>query len=140
MMKRVFSRQRSLLLVLLVFAGCAQAGPLRSTLPETQIPYDRAWKVALDASLNYYDRIAVEDKEGGFFQTTWNIHKVGLVIGSPVRRSRLIGRVASKAPFRLDLALEQEAFSLELGRWVSETPDERFFSQIAQDMRARLQF
>lgn len=111
----------------------------RVALPQSTVPYDRAWQVALNTSLNYYDRIAVEDKEGGFFQTAWNIEKSGLNIGIPVRRNRLIGHVASKSPFRLHLTLEVEAFSMELGRWVKETNDP-LLTQISQDMSSKLQF
>lgn len=119
--------------------GCAQAGPLRSSLPDTPVPFDRAWRVALDTSLNYYDRIVIEDQEAGLFQTAWTTHKVGLIIGIPVRRSRLVGQVTSKAPFRMTLTLEQQAFSMELGRWVPESPDEKYFSQVVQDMSSKLQ-
>lgn len=127
-------------LFFLTLFGCAQAGPLRSSLPDSKVPYDRAWRVALDTSLLYYDRIAVEDKETGFFQTTWTTHKDGLIIGTPVRRSRLVGQVTNKSPFHLDLTLEQQAFSLELGRWVPEPPDEQRFTQVVQDIRSKLQF
>jgi hypothetical protein len=125
------------LLLLFVLAGCAHA-PSRIALPDSPVPYDRAWQVALDTSLNYYDRIAIEDKEGGFFQTVWNIEKSGLIIGAPVKRNRLIGKVASKSPFRLHLTLEVEAFSMELGRWVTAT-NEPLLTQIGQDMSSKLQ-
>ncbi|MFQ5781199.1 MAG: hypothetical protein ACE5HN_10505 [Nitrospiria bacterium] len=94
----------------------------------------------MEASLVHYDRIAITDKEAGFFQTTWNIHQVGIIIGSPVRRSRLIGRVSKKSPFNLSLTMEQEAFSLELGRWLSDPPDEKRFSEITESIRGRLRF
>lgn len=126
------------LLLLFLFFGCAPMAA-RVALPQSTVPYDRAWQVALNTSLNYYERIAVEDKEGGFFQTAWNIEKSGLNIGIPVRRNRLIGHVASKSPFRLHLTLEVEAFSMELGRWVKETNDP-LLAQISQDMSAKLQF
>lgn len=129
---------RPLLLFFLLLSGCAQA-PLRVALPDSPVPYDRAWKVALDTSLNYYDRIAVADKEAGFFQTAWNVEKSGLIIGNPVKRSRLIGNVVSKAPFRLYLTLEEEAFSMELGRWVKETNQE-LLTQIGRDIASKLQF
>lgn len=126
------------LLLLFLFFGCAPMAA-RVALPQSTVPYDRAWQVALNTSLNYYERIAVEDKEGGFFQTAWNIEKSGLNIGIPVRRNRLIGHVASKSPFRLHLTLEVEAFSMELGRWVKETNDP-LLAQISQDMSSKLQF
>lgn len=126
------------LLFLFVFFGCAPMAA-RVALPQSTVPYDRAWQVALNTSLNYYDRIAVEDKEGGFFQTAWNIEKSGLNIGIPVRRNRLIGHVAGKSPFRLHLTLEVEAFSMELGRWVKEKNDP-LLTQISQDMSSKLQF
>jgi hypothetical protein len=126
-------------IIFLSLIGCAQAGPLRSSFPDTPVPFDRAWRVALDTSLNYYDRIAIEDQESGFFQTAWTTHKVGIIIGTPVRRSRLVGQVTNKSPFRLNLTLEQQAFSMELGRWVSESPDEKYFSQIVQDIGSKLQ-
>lgn len=126
------------LLFLFLFFGCAPMAT-RVALPQSTVPYDRAWQVALNTSLNYYDRIAVEDKEGGFFQTAWNIEKSGLNIGIPVRRNRLIGHVAGKSPFRLHLTLEVEAFSMELGRWVKEKNDP-LLTQISQDMSSKLQF
>jgi len=126
------------LLLFFLFVGCAPMAT-RVALPQSSVPYERAWQVALSTSLNYYDRIAIEDKEGGFFQTAWNLEKSGLVIGIPVRRNRLIGHVASKTPFRLHLTLEVEAFSMELGRWVKETNDP-LLTQIAQDMSSKLQF
>lgn len=132
------SRKWFSLLLLFLFFGCAPMAA-RVALPQSTVPYDRAWQVALNTSLNYYERIAVEDKEGGFFQTAWNIEKSGLNIGIPVRRNRLIGHVASKSPFRLHLTLEVEAFSMELGRWVKETNDP-LLAQISQDMSAKLQF
>ncbi len=134
----MYQKWFSLLLLLFLFFGCAPMAA-RVALPQSTVPYDRAWQVALNTSLNYYERIAVEDKEGGFFQTAWNIEKSGLNIGIPVRRNRLIGHVASKSPFRLHLTLEVEAFSMELGRWVKETNDP-LLAQISQDMSSKLQF
>lgn len=126
------------LLLFFLFFGCAHP-PTRVALPDSPVPYDRAWQVALETSLLYYDRIALEDKETGFFQTVWNIEKSGLIIGSPVKRNRLIGHVANKSPFRLYLTLEEEAFSLELGRWVKGPANEPFLTQIGQDMSSKLQ-
>lgn len=137
---RMMDRGRFFLLLFALFllAGCAHA-PARGALPPSDVPYDRAWQVALETSLLYYDRIAIEDKENGFFQTVWNIEKSGLNIGAPVKRSRLIGHVASKSPFRLYLTLEEEAFSLELGRWVTEPPNQPMLTQIGLDMASKLQ-
>lgn len=136
---RTIDRKWFSLLLLLLLSGCAHA-PSQVSLPDSTVPYDRAWQVALSTSLNYYDRIAVEDKEGGFFQTVWNIEKSGLIIGAPVKRSRLIGHVANKAPFRLYLTLEEQAFSLELGRWVSQPTNQEFLTQIGRDIASKLQF
>lgn len=126
-------------IALFSLAACSHRG-LRISLPESRLPFDQAWSSSLDTSLLYYERIAIDDKEAGYFQTTWDIHKVGIMIGSPVKRSRLIGRVTNKAPFRLDLDIEQEAFSMELGRWVSDAPDKKRLGDIVEKMRARLLF
>ncbi len=120
--------------------ACVQQRALRLALPESPVPYDQAWKSSLEASLLYYDHIVIEDKQIGFFQTNWQIHKVGILIGTPVRRSRLIGRVANKDPFRLNLDMEQEAFSLELGRWLSDPPDKSRLLELKDRLRARLRF
>lgn len=125
-------------LIVFGFLGC-QAGPLWVSLPESPVPYDRAWQVALETTLLYYDRIAFQDKEAGFFQTAWNESKDGLFLGAPVKRTRLIGQVSNRAPFRLHLSLEEEAFSLELGRWVFISPNKDFLARISQDMRSKLQ-
>ncbi len=115
-----------------------QSGALRLSLPESRVPYDQAWQSTLEASLLYHDRIVIQDKTTGHFQTSWDIHQVGVLIGTPVKRSRLIGRVASQDPFRLDLDMEQQAFSMELGRWVADNPDKKRLLEIKERLRARL--
>lgn len=124
--------------VLTILVACVRTGRLHSSLPGSPISYDQSWKAALETSLVHYEQIAISDKEGGFFQTTWKIHKVGIIIGTPVRRSRLIGHLSKKTPFQLDLTMEQEAFTLELGRWVSDPPDEKRFSEIIRSARAQM--
>lgn len=126
--------------ICLVSLGCVQQRALRLALPESPVSYDQAWRSSLEASLLYYDRIVIEDKNAGFFQTNWQRHQVGVLIGTPVKRSRLIGRVASQTPFRLNLDMEQEAFSMELGRWVSDPPDRKRLFEIKDRLRARLRF
>jgi len=130
-----------LLLALVAFAGCGQSNKrntLRLSLPESPVPYEQAWKSSLDASLLFYDRLVVEDPQSGYFQTSWKTHQVGVLIGTPVKRSRLMGRVVSRSPFRLDLDFEQEAFSLELGRWLKDPPDRKRLKEINDRMKARL--
>ena len=131
----------ALFLSISVFGCLRQAHPkgaLRLALPESPVPYDQAWKSSLDATRLFYDRIAVLDKEAGYFQTAWNIHQVGVLIGAPVKRSRLIGRVASRTPFKIVLDIEQEAFSMELGRWVADPPDRTRLKEINDRLKARL--
>ncbi|MFQ5543701.1 MAG: hypothetical protein ACE5FY_05055 [Nitrospiria bacterium] len=113
---------------------------LQVSLPDARMKYKQGWKSAKEASLLFYDRIAIDDEKAGFFQTTWKVHQVGLIIGTPVKRSRLLVEVANKAPFRLNLSLEQQAFSMELGRWVSDTPDHKRMEEIKERLRARLIF
>ncbi len=129
-----------LLVVFTTLVSCATHPGYRFSLPESRTPFDEAWQSTLGASLLSHERIVIEDKESGYFQTSWDIHKVGVIIGSPVKRSRLIGRVVNRAPFRLDLDMEQEAFSLELGRWVSDHPDKKRFAEAINRVRARLRF
>lgn len=127
------------LFIILGLIGCASTqGRLNRSVLESALPYDRAWQAALEGALNYYPRVAIEDKEKGFFQTVWNERKVGVILGGPVKRTRLIGRVTNRDPFRLQLTLEEEAFSMELGRWLPSSPDEIFFNEIAQNIRLRL--
>lgn len=128
------------LLAAVLVSACVQPRRTRLSLPQSPVPYDQAWKASLEASLLYYERMAIEDKKKGYFQTNWETHQVGVLIGTPVKRSRLIGRVVSQDPFRLDLDMEQEAFSLELGRWVSDFPDEKRLNEINERLRARLRF
>ncbi len=123
-----------------LYACMQPAASLHLVLPESPVPYDQAWRSSLEATLLLYDRLVIEDKDAGYFQTNWNIHQVGVLIGAPVKRSRLIGRVANRSPFRLDLDLQQEAFSMELGRWVSDVPDKSRMKEINERLRARLRF
>ncbi|GEM_PF-2402083 len=127
-------------LLFLAMSGCVRNGSTRLSLPKSPVPYDQAWKASLAASRLFYDRIVIEDKNKGYFQTHWQTHQVGVLIGTPVKRSRLIGRVASQDPFRLDLDMEQQAFSLELGQWVADPPDKKRLNEIKERLRARLRF
>ncbi len=120
--------------------GCVKSGTTRLSLPDSPVAYDQAWKSSLEATLLYYDRIVISDKKMGYFQTSWQTHQVGVLIGNPVKRSRLIGRIASQDPFRLDIDMEQEAFSLELGHWVADPPDKKRLSEIKDRLQARLRF
>lgn len=120
--------------------GCVKSGTTRLSLPDSPLAYDQAWKSSLEASLLYYDRIVISDKKSGYFQTSWQTHQVGVLIGNPVKRSRLIGRVASRDPFRLDLDMQQEAFSLELGHWVADPPDKKRLNELKDRLQARLRF
>lgn len=130
-----------LLSIFMALVSCRVAHPgYRFSLPESRTDFDVAWKSTLGATLLSHKSIVIEDKESGYFQTSWDIHKVGVLIGAPVKRSRLIGRVVNRAPFRLDLDVEQEAFSLELGRWVSDPPDKKRFAEAIDRVRARLRF
>ncbi|MFQ5579084.1 MAG: hypothetical protein ACE5FZ_00590 [Nitrospiria bacterium] len=131
---------RSLLILAAIglLSACVRIGTLQTSLPGSSISYEQSWKAALRTGLIHYDQIAIADKKGGFFQTTWKIHKVGIIIGTPVRRSRLIGHISRKKPFQLDLTMEQEAFTLELGRWVSDPPDEKRFSEITRSAQAQM--
>jgi len=144
-----FSIKKIALLSLLFFVLSACTVPsnflkypsaLHVSLPDARMKYEQGWESAKEASLLFYDRIAIDDKKAGFFQTTWKIHQVGLIIGTPVKRSRLFVEVANKTPFRLNLSLEQQAFSMELGRWVSDTPDHKRMEEIKERLRARLSF
>ncbi len=126
------------LFTLALLSACVRTGTLKTSLPGSPISYDQSWKAALRTGLIHYEQIAISDKEGGFFQTTWKMHKVGIIIGTPVRRSRLIGHLSKKTPFHLDLTMEQEAFTLELGRWVSDPPDEKRFSEIVRSAQAQM--
>lgn len=127
-----------------LFVGCAKTRQIhpgyRFSIPESRTDFEQAWRSTLGASLLSHERIVIEDKKSGYFQTSWDIHKVGVIIGSPVKRSRLIGRVRNRAPFRLDIDMEQQAFSLELGRWISDPPDKKRFAEAIDRVRARLRF
>jgi len=127
-------------LLFFTLTGCVQSGRTRLSLPESPVPYEQAWKASLEASLLYYDRVTISDKKAGYFQTNWQTHQVGVLIGTPVKRSRLIGRVTSEDPFRLDLDMEQQAFSMELGHWVADSPDKKRLKEINERLRARLRF
>lgn len=136
-----------LFIFLSLFVSCASIQSAREihpgyrfSLPESRTKFDEAWNATLVATLLSHESIVIEDKASGYFQTSWDIHKVGVLIGAPVKRSRLIGRVVNRTPFRLDLDMEQEAFSLELGRWVSDPPDKKRFAEAIDRVRARLRF
>jgi len=129
-----------LIFVFTTLVSCVAHPGYRFSLPESRTHFDEAWKSTLGAALLSHESIVIEDRKSGYFQTSWDIHKVGVIIGSSVKRSRLIGRVVNRAPFRLDLDMEQEAFSLELGRWVSDSPDKKRFAEAIDRVRARLRF
>jgi hypothetical protein len=126
-------------LMILWIGGCAHEHPWRS-LPDRSAPYDLAWEFLNETVSTRYSHFAVLDRDGGYILTDWRTEKVGLLIGTPVVRTRLFVWVVNRSPVRIYLKVERQAYSLPLGRWLDETAEnDPVLLDVALDINSRLQ-
>ena len=126
-------------LVILWIGGCAHEHPWRS-LPDRSAQYDLAWEFLTDTVSTRYAHFTVLDRDGGYIQTDWQIEKVGLLIGTPVVRTRLFVWVVNRSPVRIYLKVERQAYSLPLGGWLDETTEnDPILLDVASDIGSKLQ-
>jgi hypothetical protein len=123
------------LFVVCVLMGCAHPAPWRS-IPDSPVPYERAWGMVRETVSQRYGSLAVIDPETGYIQTDWRLEKVGLIIGAPVNRTRLLVWIVSRTPVRVYLKVERQVYSLPLGRWLR---DEKSDDPVLLDVATEIQ-
>jgi|GEM_PF-3780903 len=126
-------------LFVVALTGCAAQHPWRS-LPERTLPFDQAWALIEESAKARFPKFIVIEPEKGYLQSDWRLEQIGLLIGTPVSRTRLILWVPNRSPIRIFLKVEREEYSLLLGRWLDKTSaDDPVLLEIAQDVNSKLQ-
>ncbi len=106
------------------------------TVPEVQMPYERAWAIVVNAVSQHYD-LENSDGQSGYLRTSWKV--TDSFLGSPLRRSRALVRVEERNPFRVKVKVEkQEPDPWNENQWILTGDDEQMATEIMGELSGRL--
>ena len=98
------------------------------TVPETQMPYERAWGIVVNAVSQHYD-LENSDGQSGYLRTSWKV--TDSLLGTPLRRSRVLVRVEERTPFKVKVKVEkQEPDPWNSNQWTLTGDDEQMTTEI----------
>ncbi len=147
-MKAAISNQRIFLLVkacsvLLFLSACATARDATwKTLPETNIPYERAWTIVVNTVSEYFTDLETIDGQSGYLRSGWKTVDTswwGLSYGGkvPTARARIIVRVEERSPFKVKIRVERQERS-QFRDWYEAGNDEKMEREIMDTLMGRL--
>lgn len=106
------------------------------TVPEVQMPYERAWAIVVNAVSQHYD-LENSDGQSGYLRTSWKV--TDSFLGTPLRRSRALVRVEERNPFRVKVKIEkQEPDPWNENQWLLTGDDEQMATEIMGELSGRL--
>jgi len=138
-------KQLALITILFVFAGCATFQEATwKTVPEVNIPYERAWNITVSAVTEVFTDLETIDGQSGYLRSGWKVTDTcwgGLVRGGkiPCQQARVILRVEERTPYKIKIKVEK----LELDKWTFTTwslvgNDPVMENEIMETLRGRL--
>lgn len=134
-----FSEARCLTIVAFCFLSFACAMSREAswkTVPETQIPYERAWAIVVNAVSQHYD-LENSDGQSGYLRTSWKV--TDSFLGTPLARSRVLVRVEERTPFKVKVKVEkQEPDPWNNNQWMLAGDDEPMAAEIMGELSGRL--
>jgi hypothetical protein len=150
-MKRLIMKRVFLILSLILSACATPREATWKTLPESNIPYDKAWTIVVNTVSEYFTDLETIDGQSGYLRSGWKTTDtcwLGLYKGGkvPCKRARVIVRVEERTPFKVKVRVEQEEvsktgtyFILGSGvKWVSTGNDENLEREIMDTLMGRL--
>ncbi len=106
------------------------------TVPEAQMPFERAWGIVVNAVSQHYD-LENSDGQSGYLRTSWKV--TDSFLGTPLRRSRALVRVEERTPFRVKVKVEkQEPDPWNQNQWIMTGDDEQMATEIIGELSGRL--
>ena len=130
------SRGLTILAVCLLSAACASPVATWKTVPETNMPYERAWAITVNSVAQHFD-LESSDAQSGYLRTSWKIRDSFL--GIPNRKARAIVRVEERKPFKLKIKVEkQEPNPWDANEWIVTGDDDQMATEIMEELSGRL--
>lgn len=106
------------------------------TVPEVQMPYERAWAIVVNAVSQHYD-LENSDGQSGYLRTSWKV--TDSFLGTPLSRSRALVRVEERNPFKVKVKIEkQEPDPWNENQWILTGDDEQMATEIMGELSGRL--
>lgn len=120
----------------LLLTACATPQSTWKTVPETNMPYDRAWGITVNTVAQHFE-LDTSDAQSGYLRSSWKV--TNSFLGIPQRRVRVIARVEERKPFKLKLKAEkQEPNPWDANDWRLMGDDEQAATEIMEELSGRL--
>ena len=120
----------------LLTAACAHPEATWKTVPETNMPYERAWAITVNSIAQHFD-LESSDAQSGYLRTSWKV--TDSFLGIPQRKARALVRVEERKPFRLKVKVEkQEPTPWDANQWRVTGDDEQMAAEIMGELSGRL--
>ena len=125
------------LVLSLAISACVTAREATwKTVPEVNMPYDRAWLIVVNTITQHFD-LETSDAQSGYLRTGWkNTGKD--ILGAPIKKARVSVRVEEKKPFRVKVKVEKQEFEPLSEEWVITGNDDKMESEIMEELSGRL--
>lgn len=124
------------LLISIFLVGCAGIPATWKALPEIkETEYEEAWSIIVGAVSEKFD-LAVVDGNSGYLRSAWKVKKG--FFGDKESQSRAVVRVVSRKPFKIKLKVEKQTWNGFTEDWQDAGNDEKFESQLLEELQARL--
>lgn len=125
------------ILLALIITACVTAREATwKTVPETNIAYERAWSIVVNAVTQHFE-LEVSDAQSGYLRTGWKITGKDL-LGTPIKKSRVHIRVEERSPFKVKVKTEKQEFDPLSEDWVITGDDEKIENEIMSELSGRL--
>jgi hypothetical protein len=138
------------LLVLCLAAGCgikARGVPWKQ-VPESNVPFDRAWSSVVTTVSKYFPDLETNNAQSGYLRTGWKVTQTvwaGPSYGGtiPSKKERVVVKADQRGPLIIQLVVEQQELDQSwlwlnwfgLTKWVSTGSDETLENNILRDLR-----
>ena len=130
------ARLLSILAVCLLTASCATPESTWKTVPETNMPYERAWAITVNSVAQHFD-LESSDAQSGYMRTSWKV--TNSFLGIPNRKARVLVRVEERKPFKVKIKVEkQEPNPWDNNQWRVTGDDEQMATEIMEELSGRL--
>lgn len=121
-------------MMLLAVTSCATPEATWKSIPDSRVPYERAWNIVVNAVTQHFE-IETVDGQSGYLKTSWKVTHTS-IFGDPMERARATVRVEERSPFRVKVKVEREQFLF--GQWQSGGNEEKLENDIMSELDGRL--
>lgn len=126
----------TILAACLLTAACASPAATWKTVPETNMPYERAWAITVNSVAQHFD-LETSDAQSGYLRSSWKV--TNSFLGIPNRKARVLVRVEERKPFKLKVKVEkQEPNPWDANQWIVTGDDDQMATEIMDELSGRL--